>query len=122
MAPPFRKRRWYQFNLLTMLVLMTLFAIPLARAGYLRRMAAFHRRELKRLSAFEFPRIGENEPKFAIGELDRQLDFHQAAAEAYDAASYRPWRFVQVTESPPTSPSGEAIREYHTWRTEKPAK
>jgi hypothetical protein len=42
-------RRWYQFSLRALLVVMTLAAVLTGRITYLRRMADFHRTERARV-------------------------------------------------------------------------
>src|SRR5436190_3472864 len=42
------KRRWFQFSLRAMLIVMTLVAIVLGRVAYLRQMAVYHDREQAR--------------------------------------------------------------------------
>ncbi|MFN0021389.1 MAG: hypothetical protein ACKVP0_24325 [Pirellulaceae bacterium] len=88
------QRRWYQFSLLSLFVVMAVVAIPAARIGYLRRMAEFHRREVDRWSPLQFPLL--EEPEYDFGEVDRKLEFHGSAAAAYESAVYRPWQPVVV--------------------------
>jgi hypothetical protein len=101
------KRRWYQFSLLTMLVVLTLLCVFVGgRIEYLRRSAAFHGREVKILVS----RLRElTEPNPAVGgtrmakdgtnlddltRLAAELTYHQKMQRRYSAAVYRPWTLV----------------------------
>jgi hypothetical protein len=92
------KRRWFQFSLRAMLMVMTLVAIPLGRVAYLRQMAAFHDAEQAR-------HLGEWRQEYASYEKGlgsaaeearrRERYFHhKTLAAQYRKATYRPWTVV----------------------------
>ena len=86
------KRRWFQFSLSAMLVVMTLVAILLGRVAYLRQMAVFHDREQARhLVQWRQDYAADS----AREEIDRAMYFyHHSLGDQCRRATYRPWMIV----------------------------
>jgi hypothetical protein len=119
------KRRWYQFSLRALLVVMTLAGSIFARVAYLRERFLFHRTEYELNHAAiqkDFPQLvklvnqaNENANFQIIGKPPSQeevdsfrakvdgeeqlLRFHLALAGRYRTAMFRPWMLVDT--SPP---------------------
>ena len=87
------KRRWYQFSLPTLLVVVTAAGILLGlRIAYLRRQADFHAREAER--------IGHKAQYFDRSTLVwkgtdwQEYSHHRRLADQYRAALHRPWSLI----------------------------
>ena len=97
------KRRWFQFSLRAMLIVMTLVTIPLGRVAYLRQMALFHdRAQARHLGEWrqEYASYEKGLSSAAEEARKRELYFHhKTLAAQYRKAIYRPW--TVVTEAPP---------------------
>ncbi len=93
------KRRWYQFSLKMMLVVMTLAGIVLARVAYLRQLAAFHEHEAERYAwKLESDEVGYNQ---TMAVQDREmLRLHTTLATRFRNAVYRPWTIVDESLPP----------------------
>ena len=104
-APP--KRRWFQFSLKALLVVLTLLCVFVGgRIEYLRRWAAFHGREVQilvsRLRELTEPNPGVGGTRMAkdgtnlddLTRLAAELSYHQKMQRRYSAAIYRPWTLV----------------------------
>jgi hypothetical protein len=77
-----------RYSLQSLMIGMTLFCVLLgSRVEYLRRMAAYHKREVSRITDGT-----EN-----INPMLR----HHALAEAYSRAVYRPWTIVDESKVEP---------------------
>ena len=91
------RRRWYQFSLQGLLILVTLTAVALGgRIEYLRRRALFHEREAARFHELW------SEPSSELDNL-RQYLSHRDIAYEFRAAMNRPW--TTVDESPRPLPN-----------------
>jgi hypothetical protein len=97
------KRRWFQFSLRAMLMVMTLVAIPLGRVAYLRQMAVFHDGERARCLVVwrqEYELFDKGSGSAASEAQKREVYFHhKTLADQYRKAAYRPW--TVVNEVPP---------------------
>ncbi len=94
-------RRWYQFSLRTLLLGVTLAAVPLALVGRslsLARQATFHRSQFPDIRM----RINSNTEAVYGWEPGTEEYYHLKAAEAYERAAWRPW-FRVVLPDPPLS-------------------
>jgi hypothetical protein len=84
------KRRWHQFTLRGLLIVVTVTAVALGgRIEYLRRMAVYHEREAARYQAMDFD----------LEILQKSLS-HQEIAREFRAAITRPWRTVDESLRP----------------------
>jgi hypothetical protein len=82
-APPKCKRRWYQFSLRTLLIVVTLLAVPLGYVGWQARIV---RERQAMMSGFLHERC-----IFAVvSDLDRGPPFLRTRPETYPASSI-PW-------------------------------
>ena len=91
---PIPKRRWYQFSLRALLVVMTLTAAALGgRIEYLRHCALFHEREAARVQKLW------SEPASELDDLRMYLSHTEIAAEFRSAMS-RPWTIVDESPRP----------------------
>ena len=89
------KRRWYQFNIRTLLVVTALVTIPLARIGYMGQRAAFHHREAIRFASclkLEYER--EHIWTWRKHTYTSLVTNHTVLRDRYYAAMYRPWTIV----------------------------
>ena len=94
MNPLTRNRRWYQFTLRTLLILMTLACLALGgRIEYLRRRALFHEREAARFHELW------SEPSSDLDNLRMYLS-HRDIAYEFRAAMARPWTIVDESTRP----------------------
>lgn len=85
---PIPKRRWYQFGLKTLLLIMTLAAVVAWRVSFLQQRAEYHRLESQRAS---------EEQRGDYYSVRRTVEFHRAMTIQYSNAAYRPWTFVDDT-------------------------
>ena len=93
------KRRWFQFSVKTLIVVITLVGIVFGRVAYLRHMAEFHRREAERWSLqLKGPILNGRDKDYPT----RVFDYHGRLWLDYSHAAYRPW--VIVYEPPEPSP------------------
>ena len=91
------RRRWYQFSLQGLLIVVTLTAAVLGgRIEFLRRRALFHEREAARFHELW------SEPSSKLDNL-RQYLSHRDIAYEFRAAMNRPW--TTVDESPRPLPN-----------------
>ena|SRR6185436_16084347 len=94
---PKPRRRWYQFSLQGLLIVVTLTGAVLGgRIEYLRRRALFHEREAARFHELW------SEPSSKLDNL-RQYLSHRDIAYEFRAAMNRPW--TTVDESPRPLPN-----------------
>jgi hypothetical protein len=84
---PFPKRRWFQFSLLSLLIIVTLACFLLGgRIEYLRQRAMFHEGEAAKIEA---------------GRFDMQAFLsHQQIARDFREAMFRPWTLVNESVRP----------------------
>ena len=90
------KRRWYQFRLRTLLVVVTVAAILLALAGRslsLSRQAAFHRSRVKDIRVMND--TGGSDSIYPPGSVGY---YHIKSAEAYERTARYPWLPVALPE------------------------
>ena len=88
------QRRWYQFSLRALLVVLTLTAAVLGgRIEYLRRSALFHEREAARFHELWL------EPSSDLENLRLYLS-HRDIAYEFRSAMSRPWNMVDETPRP----------------------
>jgi len=87
------KRRWFQFSLKTLLVLVTTVSILLGlRLAYLRRQADFHAREAER---FQHRAQSLDRNTLVWESNDWQMhSHHRRLADDYRAAISRPWILI----------------------------
>ncbi|MBC7857132.1 MAG: hypothetical protein IAF94_27185 [Pirellulaceae bacterium] len=95
------KRRWFQFSLRTLLVVMTVAAVLAGRITYLRQRADLHQAEANRLQkhrdflfsvSFDVPPAEWERPDLMEGR-------HPGLAREYERASWRPWIVVRESAS-----------------------
>ena len=99
-VPARPRRRWFQFSLRTLLVVMTLAAVLTGRITWLRRMADFHQTEASRLQKHRdfLSSVSFDTPPEEWERLDVMEGRHAGLASEYQRASWRPW--VMVHEPP----------------------
>jgi AhpD family alkylhydroperoxidase len=89
------QRRWYQFSLRTMLVVMSIVCVILARVAYLSKCAAFHEHEAAK--------CGVNPEaihrSISTDDFVKWVNFqeHCVLAERYRYSMLRPWTLVDTT-------------------------
>ena len=96
------KRRWYQYSLRTLLLVVTVVGLVLGRIEYLRRKAAYHSGEArKHFATFrQRTRLSEDEARRDIAyarhdDADaRGALHHLELAEQFEFARYYPWVLV----------------------------
>ena len=99
------RRRWLQFNLKSMLLVMTLLATVLGvRVACLRFVADYHRKgATERLAWLQrTDRTPEEEAEYEANKF--WLNWHIRWRDAYDRAVYQPWKFVKEEYSPNEMP------------------
>jgi hypothetical protein len=85
------KRRWYQFNLQTLLFAMAVLAVVFGRVAYVDRMARYHQREAhKYLKVSTLLESLDQRGTKLVDEGER----HIRLEERYRRAAWLPWRFV----------------------------
>jgi hypothetical protein len=95
------KRRWLQFSLKTLLVVMALAGMIFGRVAYLRHLAEFHRQEAERWSLqLKGPILRQSGRNNDYPT--RVFDYHAQLWLDYSHAAYRPW--LIVSEPPEPSP------------------
>ena len=120
------KRRWYQFSLIGLLLVVTMFCLLFGRIDYLKRKSAFHlsemykhveriqqRKGLTEDDALGFATLsgpsarstgsfGPPEGRFQLVLLDdddtRAVRHHYRLAEEFEAAVSRPWVIVDESK------------------------
>jgi hypothetical protein len=114
------KRRWYQFSLKTLLVVVTALSIVLGlRIAYLRRQADFHAREAER--------IGHHAQYFDRNTLvwqGTEYSHHRRLADEYHSALHRPWSLIDEnmrTDDFYMDVDGEGVPDVVLVQSHKPA-
>ena len=94
------KRRWFQFSLRTLLLVMTVAALLMGRITYLRKMAEFHHAETDRLQKHRqfLNSVSFDTPQKEWLRLDDLEVRHSGLAIEFERAVWRPWTIVDDRE------------------------
>lgn len=112
---PKPSRRWFQFSIRSLLIVITVVSVAAGRTTYLQRQAGFHENEAKQIRAkmdreFEIEKVRrearEREQNFYPCSLSlpgsredwERLEVHKYLMRQYRRALFRPW--TTVNESP----------------------
>ncbi|MBC7854532.1 MAG: hypothetical protein IAF94_13950 [Pirellulaceae bacterium] len=98
-------RRWFQFSLRKLLLVVTLFAMVLGfRVACLRYVADYHRKEAE--SRLAWLRRTDRSPQEEedYNSYKGWLNWHIRWRDAYDKAVYQPWKLVEEKHSPEEMP------------------
>lgn len=90
------KRRWFQFSLRTLLLVMTVAALFMGRVVYLRKMADFHHAETEQLQKHRqfLNSVSFDTPQEEWLRLDDMEARHVGLANEYEGAVWQPWKIV----------------------------
>ena len=96
------KRRWYQFSLWVLMLIVTLAAVALGgRIEYLRRMSGYHAQQeeliLEKMKIFADKGDGMYEDYY---QLAVSAVHHKEMHKRYSAAIQRPWTLVSQKTAP----------------------